>query len=241
MANDWIEPLLVLQDVDLRLLALEKLLAAETAERTAIQAPILAAESAAEAAKQEYQTCEKRIKALETKSESLRAKVKDFKIKTTMVRNNEEFKAAKTQIEQCELEIAALEEEEMVLMESEDRLKSAVATAREKIVAANAEVKIKLAEHAAKIQALRTEFETLKTRRPGLAAGIAANVLSIYDRLLKRRQQQNQGTRPLVAPLIDDKKCGGCGSTMVSQTIINVMKGQPIACEYCNTILCLHR
>lgn len=239
MANHWIDPLLLLQDVDLRLVTLNKLLAAEAAEKTALQAPVAAAEAAAETAKLEYQACEKRIKSLETKAESLRGKVKDFLAKTTMVTKQDEYKAALSQIDQCKVEIAGIEEEEMVLMESEDRLKSAVDAARKKVVEVAAEVKTKLNEYIAKNQDLRTEAETLKAHRPDLAKVIPPPVISIYDRLLKRRQQQDHGSRPLVAALIDDKKCGGCGSTMVSQTVINVMKGQPIACEYCNTILYL--
>ncbi len=237
MANDWIDPLLLLQDVDLRLVTLTRLLNAEAADKAALQKPVTAAEAAAETAKQEYQACEKRIKTLEMKAESLRSKVKDFMAKTSMVTKQDEYKAALTQIEQCKQEIAGLEEEEMTLLESEEKLKTAVEAARRQVAETATEVKAQLAEYAAKQQGLRAEVESLKARRPALSAVIPAPVISIYDRLLKRRLQQDHASRPLVVALIDDKKCGGCGSSMVSQTIINIMKGQPIACEYCNSIL----
>ena len=119
--HDWTEKLLLLQEKDLRIARLEEQLQAVPVEKARASQELQETQVAVTAAQEQVRTEEKAIKVLELDVESTRTKMRDFQSKSAMIKNNEEYRAALTQIEACRQRVSEIEDQELAAMERLDQ------------------------------------------------------------------------------------------------------------------------
>lgn len=231
MTDPNLEPLLILQEADLRrkgmeqrLVLLPKEMDAIIARRDKLNASTAAAAELLKKEELAVKQCESEIARLTSESQKLQQQ-------SALVKKNNEYQAMLGQIADNKRKVGELEE---LLLEKFDR----VAELKE-----NAE-KIKRA-NAMELRNARTEFEellefskTVKAEiakaisdRPALTANVSDALLTAYNRLLKSKD----GSVPLTK--LDNGCCGNCHMKVTLQTANELSKGKIEHCDNCQHLL----
>lgn len=202
MLPPLLEKLLILQDRDLKRLALEDQLKAIPGEIAGVERTITEEKAEIENARVEWRELESRKKLLETEIGSAEQKLGTYRTQQLGVRKNDEYQALGHQIENTQGEIGNLEGKELEVMYQIDE-------ARKRFAAAEATLKANIAGHEARIRTLteRTQVqgEQLKAARAEVErarADVPVPAARVYDRRAAR------GMPVVVA--VHDGKCGGC-------------------------------
>ena len=233
IVHDWVEQLLKVQEKDLRIGKLQEQVDAVPREKAKVQAMLAAETKALETVKAKVVDEEKRIKTLEIEADSLRAKQRDFESKSTMIKNNEEYRAALHQIEMCKHKISECEEQELELME--DLEAARVALADEKKAHAAAEKRAEQMNKDLDVRAknCQAQIDKLQAQRDELAVGIPATNLKRYDRVRKNRPP----AQPVLVPVDHSNICGGCHMNLPAQDRVNAARGQSVSCPNCGALV----
>ena len=231
MTDPNLEPLLILQEADLRrkgmeqrLVLLPKEMDAIIARRDKLNASTAAAAELLKKEELAVKQCESEIARLTSESQKLQQQ-------SALVKKNNEYQAMLGQIADNKRKVGELEE---LLLEKFDK----VAELKE-----NAE-KIKRA-NAMELRNARTEFEellefskTVKAEiakaisdRPALTANVSDALLTAYNRLLKSKD----GSAPLTK--LDNGCCGNCHMKVTLQTANELSKGKIEHCDNCQHLL----
>ena len=240
MGTEWKSSLVELQALDRQMMVQVGIILAETAEKKSLQERQAAAAAKAAAAKTSHLDCLRQIKDVELKAGSEQARLKKFTEKAQQgLKNAEDYVKAEHQIAESRKLVAELEEQELKLMEQEEALRNALGESERQATAEKAAIQAILDELAKKTGAARTELERLKPLRPGLLAKLPDPIGSTYDRIFRHRIENPQTqAKPAAVPLVHGRECGCCGMEQVSQTIVDVKRGdRAVICEYCGTLL----
>jgi len=202
MLSPALEKLLVLQDRDLRRVGLDTQLKSMPGEVALEERKIAAARTAIEAAKNELKDLEVKKKALETEIGSAEQKLGKYRTQQLLVKKNDEYQALGHEIDTTQAQIGELESGELEIMYAIDE-------ARKRFTTGEGERKREIANHEARIQALRERTTSvaieLKAAQEETAAArgpLPAPALEAYDRAGRKGL-------PAVVPL-KENKCGGC-------------------------------
>ena len=114
---EWVQSLLKLQDLDLEVAKLQAQLAAIPAKEEETKTLFKAEEDAFAAAKKSVQEIELTIRKLEGEINTLKTQKENFQSKTSLIKNNDEYRAALLQIEQCDKAISVAEEKQLIAMD----------------------------------------------------------------------------------------------------------------------------
>ncbi len=232
--REWVEKLLDLQDKDLRIKRLQEQVDSVPAEKERAQNESRAAEERSAQAKQALQTVQMAIKDVEIKIDATQTKMREFQSKTTMIKNNEEYRAALTHIEHSRADVAKLEDQELILMEELERARERLNRENKALEIAKDRVNELVKDLETRAGNCGAQIEKLKTLRDQAAVHVPANMLSLYDRIRKSKKRQNG--LPVFVPLRDGF-CENCHMKATAQVKMNVVKGLSVACEYCGTLL----
>jgi len=232
--QEWVEKLLVLQDKDTRIRKLQDQLRSVPVERQRAEAEATSADDAYEEAHTHKQQVQKAIKDLELKVDSIETKMRDFQTKSTMIKNNEEYKAALHQIETCRNQIGDMEDRELELMEQLEAANSLLADRKKMQNAAQTRSREMLGDLDTRAKNCTAQIAKLKKEREDAAKASPSDALSLYERLRKGRRGK-MGAPILVA--LRDSICDGCHMTVTAQVRVNVIKGLSITCEQCGALL----
>ena len=236
MPSPAIESLLILQDRDVKRLALEGQLKGVPRDIAAVEAKIAAEKAAIEAAKQELRELEVKKKALENEIGSAEGKLAKYRTQQSMVKKNDEYQALGHEIETTEKAIGDFEGQELEIMYLIDE-------AKKKFVAAEAVLKGNISGHETRIKTLRERDVNLADELKGAHVEVATargpvgeRNLRVYDRIAARQM-------PVVVPLVSLDKCGGC-HLKVSGDVISAARGKgtdPLValptCDQCGRIV----
>ena len=236
MPSPAIESLLILQDRDVKRLALEGQLKGVPRDIAAVEAKIAAEKASIEAAKQELRELEVKKKALENEIGSAEGKLAKYRTQQSMVKKNDEYQALGHEIETTEKAIGDFEGQELEIMYLIDE-------AKKKFVAAEAVLKGNISGHETRIKTLRERDVNLADELTGAhvegatARGpVGERNLRVYDRIAARQM-------PVVVPLVSLDKCGGC-HLKVSGDVISAARGKgtdPLValptCDQCGRIV----
>ncbi len=227
MAVFWLESLLKLQAVDLRLRELEtrlQLLPREMSDMVAKRDEFAAStRSAQEAARK----IELEVKAGESGIEALQQENLKLQQQSALVKNNKEYQAMLAAIAQNKIRIGELEEKTLLLMDELDSARVQAAKVRRDNEAATAALKAEFDELFAFSGEVKKEIARLQTLRPELLHGIDAETLRRYTSLLGGRQR----TSPVVA--VENGICGNCHLRVTPQTQNLLRKGELANCDNC--------
>jgi predicted nucleic acid-binding Zn-ribbon protein len=233
--HDWVEKALELQDKDLRIARLEDQVKAVPAEKARAEAMLHGAEEALQAAKAKVTDEQKAIKHLEIEVDTVNDKRRDFEAKSTMIKDNDDYKAALHQIETCKKMVSDLEDRELVLMEALEEARTELETAKKDYAAAENRVTQVIADLDTREQNCRAQLEKLTQARKDALAEIPKSVAGRYSRLHQSRR--GNGQEPLVLAPIRSYNCGFCHMDVPPQIRMDASKGQVVSCPQCGVLL----
>jgi predicted nucleic acid-binding Zn-ribbon protein len=228
---DSVRALLVLQDRDRRLASLRKDLAKLPHEEERARAKLSGDEQALAARQAVLTACELRLKELELDAATRRTTIQRLKIQQFETRKNDEYQALGHEISRYESEVDGLETKELELMEEIDARKAERKSAEEALAHTRSLVEEDLAAIRQRRASIEAEAAETQRERDALALAAPADLLPVYDRLLKTKDGL------AVAP-IHEGKCGGCHMRLIQSTVVAVNSGKDIVrCEDCGRIL----
>lgn len=233
--HDWVEQLLNVQDIDLRMGQLQEQIDSVPGEKREVESLLSDATDAAAQAKTDVQEKEKELKKLEIEAETEETHRRDFQAKSTMIKSNDEYKAAMHQIEVTSMRIDKLEERQLIVMEELEALRVVLRDRDEDLAAAKARVEELQADLDTRARNCAAALERLKQKRGPAAAAVPAASLSRYERIRSSRRA-NRSDRRILVP-VRDGVCDRCRMNVTAQTRVNARKGQLVSCENCGVLL----
>lgn len=229
--TDEVRALLILQDRDRRLLALNKDLAKLPQDEARAKAKLAGDEAAVTKAHQDLMDSELRVKKIELDAETRRTSVKRLKDQQFETRKNEEFVALGHEITRYEKEVDGLETKELEAMEEVDQFRAALKAAEAGLAHTKTLVAEDLATVAERHERMETEKAEVSAERETLAGRVPENVMPLYIRLMKSKDGL------AIAPMREGK-CEGCHMKLIASTVMKVIAGKELAqCEDCGRIL----
>ncbi len=228
---DEIRALLVLQDRDRRLMALDEDLKKLPRDEERARAKLAGDEAAVEKAREAVQAAEIAVKKHEMDAQTRRTTITRLKQQQFETRKNEEFQALAHEITRYEKELDEFETRELEAMEEVDRLRGVLAEAESALARTRKLVDEDLAQVAERGERMRAERAEAVEERGRAAAAAPDEHLPLYERLMKSKNGM------ALAPL-EEGKCQGCHMKVIPSTVVAVQAGKEITrCEDCGRIL----
>jgi predicted nucleic acid-binding Zn-ribbon protein len=227
-----LKTLIDLQGVDTRIAAHEAEAARLPKEIAAIHAEIEAAKKDVDAGKTRLDAAKKDQRTREKDLEVVQAKRSKTEGRLYEVKTNKEYSAVLAEIEEIKQEKGRVEEEILVLMESQERLTADIKDAEGRFKSRETQGKQEEAALQEKLRAVETDLALVRTERAELARQLPAPVLADYDKLLKAR-----GGLAL-AQVVKPNLCGGCRMTVTPQRLQELRaQSALLPCESCGRYL----
>jgi len=227
-----LKTLIDLQGVDTRIAALETEAARLPKEIAAIHAALLTMKQQVDSAKALLDAARKDQRAREKDLEVVQAKRSKTEARLYEVKTNKEYSAVLAEIEDIKQEKGRVEEEILVLMESQERTAADIKEAEARYKTREAQGKQEEAAFQAKLREVETELAGVRTERSELTRQLPPAVLADYDKLLKAR-----GGLAL-AQVVKPNLCGGCRMTVTPQRLQELRaQSALLPCESCGRYL----
>jgi len=227
-----LKTLIDLQGVDTRIAAHEAEAARLPKEIAAVHAAIETAKKDVEAGKARLDAAKKDQRAREKDLEVVQAKRSKTEARLYEVKTNKEYSAVLAEIEEIKQEKGRVEEEILVLMESQERLTADIKDSEARFKAREAQGRQEEAALQEKLRGVEADLALVRTERAELAKQLPVPVLADYDKLLKAR-----GGLAL-AQVVKPNLCGGCRMTVTPQRLQELRaQTAPLPCESCGRYL----
>jgi uncharacterized protein len=227
-----LKTLIDLQGVDTRIAAHEAEAARLPKEIAAIHAEIETAKKDVDAGKARLDAAKKDQRTREKDLEVVQAKRSKTEGRLYEVKTNKEYSAVLAEIEEIKQEKGRVEEEILVLMESQERLTADIKDAEGRFKSRETQGKQEEAALQEKLRAVEVDLALVRTERAELARQLPAPVLADYDKLLKAR-----GGLAL-AQVVKPNLCGGCRMTVTPQRLQELRaQSALLPCESCGRYL----
>lgn len=233
--KEWAQKLLDLQNKDIQINKLERQLASVPEEKEKVEKSLEDERKRVEAARQEVFNKEKEIKNAENDIASLEQKQDDFRKKSTMIKDNDEYRAALRQIEDCDHRISELEDLQLEIMEQLEAAKSRLREEKKALSAEEKRAEELLQDLDKRAENCQTQLEKCRRERQEVAAEVDKTALQRYERMLAGRKRS--GGNLAVFTAIQEGNCSSCHMEIPAQVKTDANKGQMAICPYCNAML----
>jgi len=227
-----IEQLLVVQDHDTKIKALQNELQTLPFERKRLEQLIQDRTGGLERTRQNSKEMEVQRKKLELDASTRRDQIAKYKTQQFQTRKNDEFQALSNEIGRLENEINKIEDQEIDLMEQAETVSREIQSAESAFKVEHAQMQQQLASLSQKGELLSKALEETKAARARAASAIAdPELLTRYERIFT-----SKGGSAVVP--IEHEVCMGCH---MKNTTANVHRAQLarelVYCEQCGRIL----
>lgn len=226
----WVENLLAVQDVDMRIRQLNLKLEMLPKEKEKLNFELENEQRILKENKSKIQKTEMDLKQLESGIKKLNEDANKLQNQSIMVKKNEEYKALLSEVDKCKAKIGDLETDVLNCLEKIDaeknEQKNHEKTFSERSKSINGEIK-ELDQLAVE---LNEEIARIKESRTALTNSVESAILDDYTRLLNGKR----GT-PLAKVHMD--KCGNCHLKLTPQTLNLARKGVMARCDNCSHII----
>ena len=227
-----IEQLLVVQDHDTNIKALQNELQTLPFERNRLEKAIQDRTAALERIRQHAKEIEVERKKFELDANTRREQIAKYKTQQFQTRKNDEFQALGNEIGRLEKEINQIEDHEIDLMEQAENTGREIQRAESNFKVEKAQFQQQLAALQQKEELLTKTLEKTKTARQQAAAGVSdQELLARYERIF-----QSKGGNAVVS--IEHEVCMGCH---MKNTITNAHRAklarEVVYCEHCGRML----
>lgn len=188
-------------------------------------------QAATDAAMAAIRDIEVKMKSLELDIQTRQNTIKRLEEQKFATRKNDEFVALGNEVTRYQKDVHDIEDKEIELMEQLEAAKAVHKAAADKLAITQSHVNEEIAQLEERGKNLAVRIEEIKADRAGLAAGIGADDLNIYDRLMK-----SKGNAAIVP--VENGICGGCHMKLVTATLNELRADDHIVhCEQCGRIL----
>jgi uncharacterized protein len=230
--DSTLQTLIGLQAIDSRIGALEADAARLPKEIAAIRAAVEDAQKQVEQAKARLDAARKAQRAKEKDLEVVQAKRSKTEGRLYEVKTNKEYSAVLIEIEEIKQEKARMEEEVLVLMESQERLTGDIREAEARFKQREAEGRSQEAAAREQLRGVEADLAGARTERKELAGRLPGPILADYDRILRAR------SGVALAPVVKPNFCGACRVTITPQRLQELRaQTSAIPCESCGRYL----
>jgi uncharacterized protein len=230
--DEQLKTLIDLQGVDTRIAALETEAANLPKEIDAVQAAVQAVKQEVDAGKARLDAAKKEQRARDKDLEVVQAKRSKTEGRLYEVKTNKEYSAVLAEIEDIKQEKGKVEEEILLLMETQERLAVDIKDAESRFKTREAQGRQEEAAFREKLRGVEADLALLRTERAELARQLPPAVLADYDKLLKAR-----GGLAL-AQVVKPSSCGGCRMTITPQRLQELRaQSALLPCESCGRYL----
>ena len=231
MMNPTVEALLVLQERDTRVAALQADLAQLPRQIDAVEAELETRRERFEALRTKTRLTEAERKKIDLDVQSKQAAIARYRTQQNLTRKNEEFAALNHEIAHAEKEISALEDAELELMEAYDAGLKEVSAGQGDLAAAEAKAKLKRAELEKRHANVEAQLGGAKEKQAEAEATLDESTLERYRRILRSK-------RDVAVVPIQHGACGGCHMKLTTQTVISARSAEAlVSCENCGRIV----
>ena len=226
-----LETLLVLQDRDQKIKALQTQKKSLPRDKKSLEDKLASSRLLFDQAKQRAQQNEVERRKLQLDVEAKRTAIGRFKTQQQATRKNEEFQAFNNEIKHAETQIQALEDNELDLMEQAEAIQRTVVEAEKDYKKAEGVIREQIARLEAGAKAAEDRLHELEADHAKLASGVPEDVLDLYRRLFVKKGDA------AVVPL-ETEICGGCHMKVPTQISAQV-RGEHLMtqCPNCGRIL----
>lgn len=226
-----LEALLVLQDRDQKIKALQTQQKNLPKEKKSLEDKLATARLLLDHAKQRVKENEVERRKIQLEVEGKRSSIGRFKTQQQQTRKNDEFTAFNKEIKHFEEDIQVLEDRELELMEQAEQLQGVAAAADKDFSKSEATIREQLARLETGAGAVQGRLEELQADRAKQIRGIDAELAELYQRLFVKKGDA------AVVPL-EHEICGGCHMKVPTQTAADVRGEKKISqCPQCGRIL----
>ena len=227
-----LKTLIDLQGVDTRIATLEAEAARLPKEIAAIHAAIDAVKQEVDGAKARIDITRKDQRAKEKDLEVVQAKRSKTEARLYEVKTNKEYSAVLSEIEEIKQEKGKIEEDILVLMESQERLAGEIKDAETRLKGRETQGKQEEGALQEKLRGVEADLVGVRTERQELTRQLPVPVLADYDKLLRAR-----GGLAIVQ-VVKPNLCGGCRMTVTPQRL-QELRAQTalLPCESCGRYL----
>ncbi|HUM18589.1 MAG TPA: C4-type zinc ribbon domain-containing protein [Candidatus Nitrosotalea sp.] len=230
--DQQLQTLINLQAIDTRIAALEADAARLPKEIAAIHAAVEEAKKQVEQAKTRLDAARKDQRAKEKDLEVVQAKRVKNEARLYEVKTNKEYSAVLIEIEDIKQEKARMEEEVLVLMESQERLTGDIREAESRFKQRETQGRSDEATLKEQLRGIEVDLAAVRTERKELAAKLPGNILADYDRILRARAGL------ALVPVAKPNFCGACRMTITPQRLQELRaQSSLIPCESCGRYL----
>jgi predicted nucleic acid-binding Zn-ribbon protein len=227
-----LKTLIDLQGVDTRIATLDAEAARLPKEIAAIHAAIAAVKQEVDAAKASIDVTRKDQRAKEKDLEVVQGKRSKTEARLYEVKTNKEYSAVLAEIEEIKQEKGKVEEDILVLMESQERLSGEIKDAERRLKGRETQGKQEEGVLQEKLRGVEVDLAVVRSERQELARQLPAPVLADYDKLLRAR-----GGLAIVQ-VVKPNLCGGCRMTVTPQRLQELRaQTAPLPCESCGRYL----
>jgi predicted nucleic acid-binding Zn-ribbon protein len=229
--NADLERLMHLQQIDSSMHDAERRLADEPARLQALDVRLEAARQAVTDAKERVAANQTARREIEKDVALHQGRLSKFRDQAMAVKTNQEYHAIQHEIAFAQNEIKVHEDRILERMMEADELTGALKTAESALAAAQKEVDAEKRAISAEHDDMRTLVERLRGERAALVAGLAPDVLSVFELVAKRRH----GVAMAEAR---DGICTICHVRLRPQVFNTVRRNEAIIqCDSCQRIL----
>jgi predicted nucleic acid-binding Zn-ribbon protein len=232
--QEWTEKLLKLQELDLSIAKLTENLAQIPAKIQDAEKLFVSEAAAFKLARQQQLMAEQQCAKLEADAVANAGKKREFQQKTSLIKKNDEYKAALEQLAQFDVNQRKIEEEQLEWMEKVEAAKADV-QARERTFNL---ARKRAASVKDDLMALdgncRRQLAEYQQQRPQYLQEVDEQLLRRYEQL--RANRNFSRVQPCVVPVISES-CGRCRMRVTPQLCQKAEKGGIVFCEQCGAIL----
>ena len=231
MIDQTLDALLILQEADMRRKGMEQRLAILPKEMDAIIARRDKLNASTAAAAEALKKEELAIKSCEAEIARLTADSQKLQQQSALVKKKTEYQAMLTEIADNKFRVGEIEEELLGRFDKLEALKVEAEKIRKQNALAMRSARSEFEELLEFSKSVKAEIAKSITDRPALAANVRDELLTVYNRLLKGKDNSAPLTK------LDNGCCGNCHMRVTMQTLNELSKGKIEHCDSCQHLL----
>jgi uncharacterized protein len=226
-----LEYLVQLQQVDLKILAIRRLIEGFPGKITQAESPLQESQDILNRIKQKFTSLEKKKREKEQALGIIDEKITKLKARSGEIKTNKEYQALLKEIETIERDRSSIEDDILAVMEDIDALGKEVKTSEEHLRMNSERVAaVKKTIENDKFE-MEKELMAVTETRAGVIAGIDSEVYDQYIMLLEIH-------RGHAVIEVKDEICQGCNMNIPPQLFVEIKKNEEIYhCPHCRRIL----
>jgi predicted nucleic acid-binding Zn-ribbon protein len=170
-------------------------------------------------------------KKLEGKIQDFEQKNSKYRSQLTEVKTNEQYRALLHEIEFNEQQVRKIEDEILVLMEQDEKLRKESLVLQQELQKEKVEVESEKKAAENEVAKDRATLQELQSHRNALVRSVAPDILNTYQRIVKVR-------KGMALARATQDSCQACHVRLRPHVLSQVISGESIImCDSCNRIL----